>query len=71
MSKLYDVWFVTEVGHVIVEAKNKTEACDKARYAQDKFFQEIDSYEVYPSCANPITEDEIGSSYPEAPIYKE
>lgn len=70
-KQLYDVWFVTDVEHVLVEAENKEDALEKARWAPDKFHRQVESYEIYPNYVDPITSEDIQSMYLDMPIYKE
>jgi len=70
-KRLYDVWFVIDVEHVLVEAENKEDAVEKARRAPDEFHRQVESYEVYPNYVDSITLADIEDMYLDMPIYKE
>ena len=68
-KKIYDVWFVREVGHATVKAHSKAEALRLAELAPDEFYQEVDVYDSFAYSADECTEDEIRNTFPGTEIY--
>lgn len=68
-KKIYDVWFVREVGHVTVKAHDPEEAKRLAELAPDNFYQEVDVYDTFANDADECTEEEIRNTFPGTKIY--
>ena len=68
-KKIYDVWFVREVGHVVVKAHNLDEAKRLAEQAPDQYYLEVDVYDSFVHSADECTEDELRNTFPGTEIY--